>query len=309
MRPVLVYLAHPVGAPDRAGVEAHLAAFRRWLTYLVELPDDACRRIAWCAPWVPYAQALPDDQPQYRARGMRDTLAALERCDALVALARTTPGVAREFEHAAACGLPAAEYVVDCKNAQAADGNPGTADKPFKTISAANLELIVAKINDFLLASADAQFKRQTIVKFYQLIEQKAPGVRWYLAKSLQVLQNGSAHVDPLLTNSMINNIRDIETDAPVGKKTLAVRVGKNFAKSIYLVMIWAPLAINWTYLKINLIPAFAFSFALVLLLLPLTLIVLTARTPKENILALKLTSNAALIYAILVALGLWKLV
>jgi 1,4-dihydroxy-2-naphthoate polyprenyltransferase len=107
----------------------------------------------------------------------------------------------------------------------------------------------------------------------------------------------------------MINNIRDIETDAPVGKKTLAVRVGKNLAKAIYLVMIWAPLAINWTYLKINLNPAFAFPFALVLLLLPLTLIVLTARTPKENILALKLTSNAALIYAILVALGLWKLV
>ena len=107
----------------------------------------------------------------------------------------------------------------------------------------------------------------------------------------------------------MINNIRDIETDEPVGKKTLAVRVGKNFAKAIYLVMIWAPLAINWTYLKINLIPAFVFPFALVLLLLPLTLIVLTARTPKENILALKLTSNAALIYAILVALGLWKLV
>jgi 1,4-dihydroxy-2-naphthoate octaprenyltransferase len=107
----------------------------------------------------------------------------------------------------------------------------------------------------------------------------------------------------------MINNIRDIETDAPVGKKTLAVRVGKNLAKVIYLVMIWAPLAIDWTYLKINLIPAFAFPFALVLLLLPLTLIVLTARTPKENILALKLTSNAALIYAVLVALGLWKLV
>jgi 1,4-dihydroxy-2-naphthoate octaprenyltransferase len=107
----------------------------------------------------------------------------------------------------------------------------------------------------------------------------------------------------------MINNIRDIETDEPVGKKTLAVRVGKNFAKAIYLVMIWAPLAINWTYLKINLIPAFVFPFALVLLLLPLTLIVLTARTPKENILALKLTSNAALIYAILVAFGLWKLV
>ena len=107
----------------------------------------------------------------------------------------------------------------------------------------------------------------------------------------------------------MINNIRDIETDAPVGKKTLAVRVGKPAAKAIYLLLIWAPLAIGAIYLKITLIPAFIFPFALVLLLLPLTLIVLTAKTPKENILALKLTSNAALIYAILVALGLWKLV
>jgi 1,4-dihydroxy-2-naphthoate octaprenyltransferase len=107
----------------------------------------------------------------------------------------------------------------------------------------------------------------------------------------------------------MINNIRDIETDAPVGKKTLAVRVGKPIAKAIYLVMIWAPLAIGFFYLKINLIPAFVFPFALVLLLLPLTMIVLTAKTPKENILALKLTSNAALIYAVLVGLGLWKLI
>ena len=107
----------------------------------------------------------------------------------------------------------------------------------------------------------------------------------------------------------MINNIRDIETDAPVGKKTLAVRVGKPAAKAIYLLMIWAPLAIGFTYFVINLIPAFVFPFAIVLLLLPLTLIVLTAKTPKENILALKLTSNAALFYAVLVALGLWKLV
>ena len=107
----------------------------------------------------------------------------------------------------------------------------------------------------------------------------------------------------------MINNIRDIETDAPAGKKTLAVRVGKPIAKVIYLVMIWAPLGLGAFYLKLNLIPAFVFPFALVLLLLPLTLIVLTAKTPKENILALKLTSYSALLYALLVALGLWKLI
>lgn len=107
----------------------------------------------------------------------------------------------------------------------------------------------------------------------------------------------------------MINNIRDIETDSPVGKKTLAVRVGKTWAKVIYLLMIWLPLAIGGTYLVINLLPAFVFPFALLLILLPLTLIVLTARTPKENILALKLTSYSALLYASLIALGLWKLV
>lgn len=107
----------------------------------------------------------------------------------------------------------------------------------------------------------------------------------------------------------MINNIRDIETDIPAGKKTLAVRVGKPVAKAIYLLMIWLPLAFDFVYLKINIVPAFVFPFALVLLLLPLTLIVLTAKTPRENILALKLTSNAALIYAVLVGVGLWKLI
>lgn len=106
----------------------------------------------------------------------------------------------------------------------------------------------------------------------------------------------------------MINNIRDIETDIPAGKRTLAVRVGRTAAKGIYLLMIWAPLAIGAVYLNVPLIPAFVFPFALVFLLLPLSLIVVTAKTPKENILALKLTSYSALAYSVLVALGLWKL-
>ena len=106
----------------------------------------------------------------------------------------------------------------------------------------------------------------------------------------------------------MINNIRDIDTDIPAGKRTLAVRVGRTAAKAIYLFMIWAPLAIGGVYLSVPLIPAFVFPFALVFLLLPLSLIVVTAKTPKENILALKLTSYSALAYSVLVALGLWKL-
>lgn len=107
----------------------------------------------------------------------------------------------------------------------------------------------------------------------------------------------------------MINNIRDIETDRPVGKKTLAVRLGKSFAKALYLLMIWSPLALGYVYLVIQLPYAFVFPLALILMLIPLTLIVVTAKTPRENILALKLTSYAALLYAVLLALGLWKLV
>jgi 1,4-dihydroxy-2-naphthoate octaprenyltransferase len=106
----------------------------------------------------------------------------------------------------------------------------------------------------------------------------------------------------------MINNIRDIETDRPAGKKTLAVRTGKGFAKAIYFLMIWSPLAIGFVYTAIAIPAAFWYPLATLLLILPLTLIVATAKTPRELILALKLTSYTALAYSVLLALGLWKL-
>jgi 1,4-dihydroxy-2-naphthoate octaprenyltransferase len=71
--------------------------------------------------------------------------------------------------------------------------------------------------------------------------------------------------------------------------------------------MIWLPLAIGSGYLFIPLLGPFVYPFGLLLILLPLTLIVATAKTPRENILALKLTSYSALLYAILLALGLAK--
>lgn len=102
----------------------------------------------------------------------------------------------------------------------------------------------------------------------------------------------------------MINNIRDIDTDIPAGKKTLAVRVGKKWAKALFVVMIWLPLVLNYGYTLLSLPAAFAFPLAIILLIGPVTLIALTARTPGENILALKLTSYSALIYAFMLSLG-----
>ena len=101
----------------------------------------------------------------------------------------------------------------------------------------------------------------------------------------------------------MVNNIRDIDLDRHVSKNTLAVKVGKRAAKAIYFAMIWIPLLILSGF--VLLYPATVFAFASFLFVAPATLIVATATTPKELILALKLTSFGALAYALLLAYGL----
>ncbi len=101
----------------------------------------------------------------------------------------------------------------------------------------------------------------------------------------------------------MVNNIRDIDLDRHVSKNTLAVKVGKRAAKAIYFAMIWIPLLILSGF--VLLYPATVFAFVSFLLVAPATLIVATATTPKELILALKLTSFGALAYSLLLAYGL----
>ena len=102
----------------------------------------------------------------------------------------------------------------------------------------------------------------------------------------------------------MVNNIRDIETDALASKKTLAVRFGKKPAIAIFLLMIWLPFLILAFFSLLY--PATMLGFVALLLVAPATVIVTTAKTPKELILVLKLTSFAALAYALSLALGLF---
>jgi 1,4-dihydroxy-2-naphthoate octaprenyltransferase len=101
----------------------------------------------------------------------------------------------------------------------------------------------------------------------------------------------------------MVNNIRDIDTDRQAGKRTLAARVGRKWAKAIYLVFIWVPMFLLYPYVLV--FPLTAFAYFVLLMILPLTLIVVTAKTSREYILALKLTSYATLAYALLLAYGL----
>lgn len=102
----------------------------------------------------------------------------------------------------------------------------------------------------------------------------------------------------------MVNNIRDIETDKLATKKTLAVMLGKKAATGLYLLMIWLPFVILAFFSLLY--PATMLGYLTLLLVLPATVIVLTAKTAKELILVLKLTSFAALAYALTLALGLF---
>ncbi len=102
----------------------------------------------------------------------------------------------------------------------------------------------------------------------------------------------------------MVNNIRDIETDKLASKKTLAVLLGKKAATGLFLVMIWAPFVILGFFTLLY--PATLMGFASLLLVAPATLIVLTAKSSKELILVLKLTSFASLAYALALAAGLF---
>lgn len=102
----------------------------------------------------------------------------------------------------------------------------------------------------------------------------------------------------------MVNNIRDIETDALASKKTLAVRLGKKPAVAMFLAMIWLPFLILGFFSLLY--PATMLGFSSLLLVIPATVIVSTAKTAKELILVLKLTSFAALAYALSLAVGLF---
>lgn len=101
----------------------------------------------------------------------------------------------------------------------------------------------------------------------------------------------------------MVNNIRDIETDAKVGKRTLAVKVGLKAAKRIYFALLWAPLAILIPYPFI--FPATILAWVSVLFVIPATLIAAKPSGPKDLILALKLTSFASLSFAMAFGIGL----
>jgi 1,4-dihydroxy-2-naphthoate octaprenyltransferase len=103
----------------------------------------------------------------------------------------------------------------------------------------------------------------------------------------------------------MVNNIRDHELDQHVGKRTLAVKIGARWSKVLFLVMLWLPMVLLAVVSLVY--PGLSLVWFVVLLSGPATLIFVMAKTAKELILVLKLTSFIALAFGLLslLALGL----
>lgn len=101
----------------------------------------------------------------------------------------------------------------------------------------------------------------------------------------------------------MINNVRDIEQDAVAGKRTLAVLIGDIPARITFAVLTVLPFAV--TVMFGLLYPRVYLSLFSLLILIPAIIIGLTGRSPRELVLALKLTSLGSLMWAILMAIGI----
>lgn len=93
----------------------------------------------------------------------------------------------------------------------------------------------------------------------------------------------------------MVNNIRDIEQDRIAGKKTLAVILGPLVSRIVFVLFLVLAYAILAFYSLLY--PLAGYVFFTLLLTAPAAIITLTAKTPRELILALQLTSIGALFF------------
>jgi len=95
-----------------------------------------------------------------------------------------------------------------------------------------------------------------------------------------------------------VNNLRDIEQDRTAGKRTLSVRIGARASRVLYGVFVLLPFVAVVVFALFY--PLAWLSLFGLLIALPAVLIVATARTARELILALSLTG----ILSVLLALG-----
>ncbi|HEY8855465.1 MAG TPA: 1,4-dihydroxy-2-naphthoate polyprenyltransferase [Candidatus Dormibacteraeota bacterium] len=104
----------------------------------------------------------------------------------------------------------------------------------------------------------------------------------------------------------VLNNLRDIETDAAAGKRTLATRIGRGPTRVLLLVLVCAAFAVPIVILATRLagVTIMAMHFGIPIAALPVRTAFAT-RSGPELVGALKRMAGAELAYALLLTLGL----
>ena len=95
----------------------------------------------------------------------------------------------------------------------------------------------------------------------------------------------------------LVNNLRDIEQDRRAGKRTLSVRVGSRASRVFYCILVAAPFGVLAFFAVFY--PLAILVFFALLIAIPAALIVSTARSSRELILALSLTGLLGLTYGL----------
>lgn len=98
------------------------------------------------------------------------------------------------------------------------------------------------------------------------------------------------------------NNTRDIDTDRLAGKHTLSARIGDRASRILFTIFVLLPFAAPAIYV----IPYPAMVFALLALFgaIPAAVIMLWARSARDMVLALAITSLTALAYGVLMGVA-----
>lgn len=104
----------------------------------------------------------------------------------------------------------------------------------------------------------------------------------------------------------VVNNLRDIQTDAAVGKVTLAVRMGGTRTRQFYQALVVLALLATGAVAAADLSALPLLALAATPFAVRPTLVVLHGREPHELIEALGGTARLQLIYGVLLAIGLW---
>lgn len=100
----------------------------------------------------------------------------------------------------------------------------------------------------------------------------------------------------------VINNTRDIETDRLAGKRTLAVRMGGRASRIFYVVCALLPYGVVALYQPIY--PGMLLVWFSLVLIIPACIITIWARSARELVLVLGLTSLGALAYGALLGVA-----